>query len=187
MDSIVDAFFPLIDFLESESDDIEVFLADPMVNQGKRSRTRNLQASLKKRLASNLTVSPSVARWIPRHLQKYIRTSPYMPSAHELEKLNRSTHAPKTMAKKALAGVDAKLYDRSKMLRRIATARKIIVAMSRLLTPKTDVVRGLRKRVRDSAMSAQPGQRHDIGIYLGDLQGMPWDVPEHPCGRCQPE
>ena len=204
MDSIVDTFFPLIDFIESESDDIDEFLANPLFDPRRVqpdpattpaieplsstssdnpvSEVKNIRPShLFKLRLPTLVKTRSLAQMygsvksatVPSHreatLSKFGRGLPSSAHAHA----KRDPLAPRTMSKKSLKGVDDKLYDRGKMLKRIAMSRKLIMGLSRLLIPKTDVVRGLRKRIRDEALSlgnAEPGQRHDINIYLGDLQ-----------------
>lgn len=55
----------------------------------------------------------------------------------------------------------------SKMLKRITETRKIVTGLSRLLTPKNDSVRGLRKRLvelRGPSMSVT-----EMTIYMGDV------------------
>ena len=55
----------------------------------------------------------------------------------------------------------------SKMLKRITETRKIVTGLSRLLTPKNDSVRGLRKRLvelRGASMSVT-----EMTIYMGDV------------------
>jgi Mg2+ and Co2+ transporter CorA len=192
MDSIVDTFFPLIDFIETESDDIDSFLANPLsaprqAGQPSSTESNRARRSVKKpsRLYALKIRFPSVVK-TPSLMQFYgsVRSvavsSDREASFSSFGRTNKHDHdyvsalAPRTMGKKALRGVEDKLFERSKMLKRIAESRKLIQGLSRLLTPKTDVVRGLRKRIKEESISlgyAEPGQRHDIGIYLGDLQG----------------
>lgn len=72
------------------------------------------------------------------------------------------------------ATVAAPKIDRAKMLRTIAETRKLITGLSRMLTPKTEVLRGLRKRTKDEGLlgAARSGDSLiDIETYLGDLSG----------------
>lgn len=82
--------------------------------------------------------------------------------------------APKVAApKKSKAKVNAKqqdirkggrlAFDSSDLLNRITVSRRLLTGMTRLLQPKAEVVRGLRKR---------GGEWGEMSIYLGDLQGM---------------
>ncbi|KAI8346615.1 hypothetical protein B0O80DRAFT_392509 [Mortierella sp. GBAus27b] len=54
----------------------------------------------------------------------------------------------------------------SDMLRRIGSCRKNVMAISRLLTNKADVIRGLMKRFDDRYFSHRDGE---IMLYLGDI------------------
>ena len=192
MDSIVDTFFPLIDFIEAESDDIDTFLANPLSaihSAGRSSNTASDRAVQQVKNVSPLHIFkihfPTIVK-TPSLMQFYgsVRSVAVASDREaQFSKIGRSAKAqhdqvsslaPRTMGKKAIKGVDDKLFERSKMLKRIANSRKLIQGLSRLLTPKTDVVRGLRKRIKEESIMlgyAVPGQRHDIGIYLGDLQG----------------
>lgn len=61
--------------------------------------------------------------------------------------------------------------ERAAMLQRITQMRRIVTGLSRLLGPKTDVVRGLRKRVLEEDAALFRGDfKHDIAVYIGDLQ-----------------
>jgi Mg2+ and Co2+ transporter CorA len=190
MDSIVDTFFPLIDFIEAEADDIDEFLANPL--QVDESATPVASANTQEGSAFRNVIRQQWRRFRPAWLQVrtpqvtqffgLIKTTAIITQREANfsrmgEKKHRPHHSnagPKTLSHKALLGVNSDLYDRGKMLTRIAVARKLVMGLSRLLVPKNDVVRGLRKRLRDERshlIATEPGQRHDIGIYLGDLQG----------------
>lgn len=192
MDSIVDTFFPLIDFIEGESDDIDNFLANPLSAIRPAGSMSNTDSDRAVRQTKNVKPAhlfkirlPSIYK-TPTLTQFYgsVRSVALVSEREaELSKFGRasmqdfqhvSSSAPRSRDKKALKGVDDKLFERSRMLKRIADSRKLVQGLSRLLTPKTDVVRGLRKRIKEESISlgyTEPGQRHDIGIYLGDLQG----------------
>lgn len=53
-------------------------------------------------------------------------------------------------------------FNSSDLLNRITVSRRLLTGMTRLLQPKAEVVRGLRKR---------GGEWGEMSIYLGDLQG----------------
>lgn len=194
MDSIVDTFFPLMDFIEGESDDIDDFLANPLRAMRPAGSLSNKDSDRAVRQIKNVSplhifkirlAFPRVVR-TPSLLEFYgnVRSIALANDREtEFSRFGRFSHhhrehssslAPRTLSRKSLQGVDDKLFERSQMLKRIANSRKLIQGLLRLLTPKTDVVRGLRKRIKEESISlgyAVPGQRHDIGIYLGDLQG----------------
>lgn len=190
MDSIVDTFFPLIEFIEAEADDIDSFLANPLRVYENASdlspavpagKGRRYLTALRKYLHNLKPVwlhvrTPQVVQFFGVIKDTAISTQRESDFSHlgEAKAIRRPESAPKTMSRKALRGVNEDLYDRGKMLSRIAVSRKLVMGLSRLLISKSDVVRGLRKRLKDENNrlgSNEPGQRHDIGIYLGDLQG----------------
>lgn len=189
MDSIVDTFFPLIDFIEAEADDIDAFLANPLrvdddvaIPAGqsmikKPSKLVFFKQHLRRLKPVWLQVrTPQVTQFFGVIKSTAIVTQREADFSRmgEAKSKHHTIGAPKTLSPKALRGVNEDLYDRAKMLTRIAVARKLVMGLSRLLVPKNDVVRGLRKRLRDEKNrlgTNEPGQRHDIGIYLGDLQG----------------
>lgn len=197
MDSIVDTFFPLIDFIEAEADEIDAFLANPLRIEEDSiapAPSSTCQSGSKFTTKARQVFSKIKPSWLEFRVAQFtqffgvIKSSAIVtqreadlsrigqskPKNHNNNNKNSSSNAPKTLSTKALKGVNQDLYDRTKMLTRIAVSRKLVMGLSRLLVPKSDVVRGLRKRLRDEKNrlgSNEPGQRHDIGIYLGDLQG----------------
>ncbi|CEH17284.1 hypothetical protein CBOM_03341 [Ceraceosorus bombacis] len=56
----------------------------------------------------------------------------------------------------------------SEMLRRITLDRKIVTGLSRILTPKNDVVRGLRKRLVELRGTSTTAAA-EMSIYMGDV------------------
>lgn len=65
-----------------------------------------------------------------------------------------------------------KRFDNRVMLNRITDMRKLVTGLSRLLGPKRDVVRGLRKRtMADNLGMFKNDSKHDISVYIGDLFG----------------
>jgi len=190
MDSIVDTFFPLIDFIEAEADEIDAFLANPLRIDDNSAPPpppvvdkdgSRLLAVVRQRLYSMKPAwlqvrTPQVTQFfgVIKNTAIVTQREADFSKIGQVKAKPIPTNAPKSLSNKALRGVNADLYDRGKMLTRIAVSRKLVMGLSRLLVPKSDVVRGLRKRLRDENNrlgSDEPGQRHDIGIYLGDLQG----------------
>lgn len=239
MDSIVDAFFPLIDFIEGESNEVDTFLSDPLnqtqaaaavatvpnkvapsgvgtlagrrvydddvvgialeepsdAEKAKMSIDSSAGASIKKATVRRHATT-SVLRWFP--------ALPLPNFAFRLLPQSWAKRATRTFESKMLVdGEGYKLYpletslpvegiavaplrpeeggvfigdtkfDRGVMLRRIADSRKLVTGLSRLLGPKMDVVRGLRKRTKEdqSALFRNSDSRADIAIYIGDLYG----------------
>ena len=176
MDSIVDTFFPLIDFIESESDDIDAFLSDPLRDFRKHINPSKISVNEATNIDNKARHKPRFTAFLNRHVSPSIILQinaiiPVFPS--EKNDINKPS-ATTTLALQARRRMDDKLYDRGKMLKRIAITRKVITGISRLLLPKMDVMNGLRKRFRHELKAisvVEAGQRHDISIYLGDLQG----------------
>ncbi|KAG0151795.1 hypothetical protein CROQUDRAFT_650850 [Cronartium quercuum f. sp. fusiforme G11] len=116
MDSITDAFFPMLEFVEQESNELDEYLADPLQTQ---------------------------------------------PKLNKFNKIKLSATDP--------------LFNRSKMLNRIITLRKLVILMGRLLGQKIQIVQALRKRLmnfEDSYLGTEKSRwdSREIHLYLGDLQ-----------------
>lgn len=64
-------------------------------------------------------------------------------------------------------------FDRATLLRRITDMRRLVTGLTRLLGPKLDVVRGLRKRSTDEhfRMARNAASMQEMSIYLSDLLG----------------
>lgn len=230
MDSIVDAFFPLIDFIEGESNEVDTFLSDPLnTRQATAGDTQKaassgvgviagrqiydedvvgivvepptdeekVRASLKDAVVKKATVrrqaTTSVLRWLPAvPLPGYIlrlfpdgwskRTTKTFESTmlvdshgYKLYPLSSSLPVVGATPLREEGGVfigDTK-FDRTIMLKRIADTRMLVTGLSRLLGPKMDVVRGLRKRTKEerTGLFRSSDSRQDISIYIGDLYG----------------
>lgn len=232
MDSIVDAFFPLIDYVEGESKAVDAFLSDPLshaptnvnakvapsgvgVIAGRRVYDDNVigivveptstkdagaadaDASLKRAIVVRQTTT-SVLRFLPvvGLSTLFIRLLPaswiaQAPSTEETIMLVDASGFMIPSSKQSRDGsvkiplgpgtIDGPAIevDRLAILRRIADARKLVTGLSRLLGPKSDVVRGVRKRLKEETggggrkMFGSGDHTHDISIYFEDLFGAP--------------
>lgn len=271
MDSIVDSFFPLIDFIEGESNEISAFLSDPLTHlpSGKfgykkkkpnsmimafdplrptdssndsyqdeivgisvetpsedvkkeldidltTSRFSAIKVStrLRRKMTSTMTSLSGVGSWssyrrfvpsirlpvpmlriLPARIAVRLRTDRIVEKAMladdqgiELYPIGGDTGIDMTRLAPTRFQHDKNSYDKrhrgegSKrddrfdnrvMLNRITDMRKLVTGLSRLLGPKRDVVRGLRKRTMADAklgLFKQDG-KHDISVYIGDLFG----------------
>lgn len=235
MDSIVDTFFPLIDFIEGESNEVDNFLSDPLGSSSaskpapsgvgfvgaqkvydesvvgivvESGSSIEKEKSSEKDKGSHTSSEPSlvtkatIKRKAPTTLLRGLRMPVVIPTwlvplvpvafrkaAHitydstMLVDANGIRIVPLTgdltYDSQAMnngvghAGFGRQtMFDRTAMLKRIADTRKLVTALSRLLIPKTDVVRALRKRTQVEGMgNARTGDPNDIAIYIGDLYG----------------
>lgn len=255
MDSIVDSFFPLINFIEGESNEISAFLSDPLTHLpsgvfGNKKKRKPLVTAfepsstshpaqqfsdeiigisveqpsedLKKELDIDLSASRFSAIKVSTRLRRRMTGgsssssfSRFIPTIRLPvailrilpERLAIRARADRIVEKTMLAddqgielyplggaetGIDMsrlteqhghkrqqpdvskrdKRFDNRVMLNRITDMRKLVTGLSRLLGPKRDVVRGLRKRtMADNLGMFKNDSKHDIGVYIGDLFG----------------
>ena len=75
--------------------------------------------------------------------------------------------AAKSKEKASSGDEDEGEHDDGYMLRRIATCRKKVMGLYRLLGNKADVIKGFSKRCNEQWEVAP---RSEIGLYLGDIQ-----------------
>lgn len=202
-DSVVDAFFPLISFVQSEVVEVEELASEhPTLNSRRNRRKLNNFAPKQRRqralLGSNpegrlISVEPVSVASFPESSEvekrtpmlevrrlKTVRALYLLPVLHlpdrlldrlprffvkqkqkvtisrlpewefkdSLEAEMRRTAAEIDEASNSIFDTQA-AADQSIMLHRIADTRKIVTGLSRLLGPKNDAVKGLRKRLAD--------------------------------------
>jgi Mg2+ and Co2+ transporter CorA len=216
-DSAVDAFFPLLAFIEVEVAEIEVVTAEPMpttrierrralkdqmaqravVAQGVTLEQQGGSASARRmhethvkqqrfvlRALPRIVVNDRLARHLPvgmteRRVQvQRLRTRGILDGGTEAAET--VTRRPRSLIQrifrlnKSPPGgelVTAFLSDnaqgQSKLLRRITDARKLVTGLSRLLAPKNDAVRGLRKRLVE--LRGTGAGASEMSIYMGDV------------------
>lgn len=199
-DSVVDAFFPLISFVQTEVVEVEALASEPVGSAISRKRTNFAPKQRRQRalLGSNpqgrlISVEPVSAVSSPMSVEVEKRTPmlevrrlktirafrplPVLPLGDRildrlphflvktkqkvtisrlpewefkdtLEAEMRRTAAEIDEASNSVFDTQA-AADQSIMLHRIADTRKIVTGLSRLLAPKNDAVKGLRKRLSD--------------------------------------
>lgn len=234
MDSIVDSFFPIMDFIEGESNEVDAFLSDPLssgnqrpvgpkaapsgvgvvagrkvfddtvvgiiidepsederkyiasdVSSGsvKHATVERLATTTVLRLLPNVHIPGGLLRLLPsslvRETTRMFKTSMLVDhEGVELRTLAREKPVDGGLIPNELKPDDNLFsqtrFDRSIMLKRITDMRKLVTGLSRLLGPKMDVVRGLRKRTMEENLGLfKSDAKHDIAVYIGDLQGEP--------------
>lgn len=231
-DSVVDAFFPLISFVQSEVVEVEELASEP-VSTSRSRKTNNFAPKQRRqrallgsnpegRLISVEPVSPlstglevekrmpmlevrrlktvravrflpvlrlgeGVLNRLPRVLVKQrqkvtISRLPEWEFKDTLEAEMRRTAAEIDEASNSVFDTQA-AADQSIMLHRIADTRKIVTGLSRLLGPKNDAVKGLRKRLSDmqqlqrraeGARRVGGNSRHllartEVSMYMSDV------------------
>lgn len=165
MDSIVDEFFPVLEFIEDQSDELEEYLLDPLSSPEAQGASR-----------SRMTNS--------RQRKQDYQTSKKKYRNQMTTKIGSRSKDGERMRPKPDRTVD----DRSAMLSRITFNRRLVVSLGRLIAQKHQTVAALRKRVIDDddslhdstwvrdpknpkRVDSDPNHRSkEIGLYLGDLQ-----------------
>ncbi|KDN52991.1 hypothetical protein K437DRAFT_134711 [Tilletiaria anomala UBC 951] len=192
-DSVVDAFFPLLSFVETELVDLEQEAGDPTdptmradhipvdeiraITYSARNghddlpftvlQTRRTKLRYALRWLNFIHLPLWLAERLPNVLieQQYQTKIKTETSASLLDRVRYGT------GKKALETPEAfksrTALEQSNLLRRITQTRKIATGMLRLLAPKNDAVRGLRKRLTELRSASMA--RTEVSIYLGDV------------------
>lgn len=233
-DSVVDAFFPLISFVQSEVVEVESLASEPVSSAVSRKKTNFAPKQRRQRalLGSNpqgrlISVEPVSAMSSPTSSEvekrtpmlevrrlKTVRAFRPLPVLHLGDRI--LDHLPHFMVKQKQKVTISRLpewefkdaleaemrrtaaeideasnsvfdtqaaADQSIMLHRIADTRKIVTGLSRLLAPKNDAVKGLRKRLsdmqqlqrREEALRRIGGNarsmlaRTEVSMYMSDV------------------
>ena len=184
LDSIVDAFFPLVRYVDGEVDEIDSLTIDPSTDP------RATPASLDSSPASSITDDPdtyemdeklilpavtrkkALSRWRrpakapsilpPSPSRSYwsMRPNLHLPTYLVYLRLFFLPTSSATPRKHETAGQT--VYDRSTMLRRMMMTRKLVTGLSRLLGAKNQVIGKLRKRAKESGGGVE--------AYIGDVE-----------------
>ena len=236
MDSIVDAFFPLIEYVEAEANEVATFLADPLnldvananeqqkslppshvdaikppatydtditgiaVDEFSSTSKKDSQESLAElsndkirrfkkfkmatikrssvasvlRVFPVLTISPLLSKILPPSWTKPARVTLESTMLVDAKGFKTAITLPvegiDVEVRNDSAALDPKI-NRAAMLKKIADTRKLVTGLSRLMGPKADVVRGLRKRAKNDLTIKSVDAAYDISIYIGDLLG----------------
>lgn len=193
MDSIVDAFFPLIGYVDGEVDEIDSLVIDPTTDPRAERRSPSMAGVDPIPLTSHPTQEIEMHEKVlldkgtEKEWRKPIEdlqwVSPPPPStlAKVLTPVKRfsvsfSLHArllffPTGSAGSSYHGNENKIakaamepvFDRHVMLKRMTDTRKLVTGLGRLLGAKNQVVGKLRKRIAEEGGA--------VGAYIGDLQG----------------
>lgn len=226
-DSAVDTFFPLLAFVETELEEVEMLTSEPMpLNRRERALATKLKQARQKQRKQAAMVAQGASPdpvpgvkggLLPRTVtyetherqQRYVLAAlprivvpdglaRHLPAAFTERRLRVERYRNKSILGSDLGTNDSvsldtkprsliqrvfqlnkrnsKLVstflsdtaqDQSTMLRRITDDRKIVTGLSRLLAPKNDVVRGLRKRLVELRGTGTAAT--EMSIYMGDV------------------
>jgi magnesium transporter len=190
LDSIVDQFFPLLNSIEQEVkdlDDLVLSINGPLRNRRElgnkalpnRSITKPVEKGVEKVIILDTngksqmelsTFNDEVPKWSHRCVRPFVWVTRTI--IHSL----------------ASTSAGSKLKQWSKLWRRkepaspfplvrMASTRKLVTSLTRLLGTKSEVVSQIRKRLTGSglmgsyAISSEQALAGEVGIYLGDTQG----------------
>ncbi|KAK0547926.1 hypothetical protein OC846_003558 [Tilletia horrida] len=131
MDSLVDAFFPLMNLVESEVAEFEDHLHPSAEHSDRRTRAWVNLFSGKRHQQPEKAKRPGLA-------------------------LTTGDPSPEAAVQSAL-------------LKRMATVRKIVTGLMRLLSPKSEGVVSLRKRYMELSAMRSEMNRTEVSIHMGDL------------------
>ncbi|WWC62205.1 uncharacterized protein I303_104800 [Kwoniella dejecticola CBS 10117] len=192
IDSIVDAFFPLIRYVDGEVDDIDSLTIDPTTDPKKTTAVlesepipvqesdsaRNDLDLNEKSAHSRAREKPSLLPQMwnqpddPRHASRYnvrktLKQKLRIPSLHISTPLAlvyfRLFFLPTSSAvRRKHEHVDEAVFDRSTMLKRITDMRRLVTGLTRLLGAKGAVIGRLRKRAREDGTTME--------AYIGDVE-----------------
>ena len=192
LDSIVDAFFPLIRYVDGEVDDIDSLTIDPTTDP--KATTAALEASSPVPTESNdgielnekLSIGSSDTMrlekpkktWLrPKSSVEYSRHRQLLQSLKSaIPSLDFSLPRPfvyirlfflptSSAITRKHRPVDDNVYDRPTMLKRITDMRQLMTGLTRLLGAKHQVIGKLRKRAAEGGGGVE--------AYIGDVEGEP--------------
>lgn len=194
LDSIVDAFFPMIRYVDNEVDDIDRLTIDPYVDSqpsppsGSTSTPSssdtsiaangNVERELGIEMSEKISLDSTGAKvWRPPPSPDYIR--PSLPLTRRLCAFARAHHVrmPRFLIYiklfwQPIANGNNKrhhtdrphAFGRYEMIKRITDTRKLVTGLSRLLHGKHAVVGRMRKRAKVMDFEG-------VEAYIGDLEG----------------
>ncbi|WRT66670.1 uncharacterized protein IL334_003630 [Kwoniella shivajii] len=190
IDSIVDAFFPLIRYVDGEVDDIDSLTIDPTTDPKKTAAIlesepipspqsswnefelseKHLAANEKPSLLPHMWKQPisNVQRYgIRRTLQDTLRLPSFKPDFTipiplPLLYLRLFLLPTSSAVRRKHEQVSEAVFDRSTMLKRITDMRRLVTGLTRLLGAKGAVIGRLRKRSREEGTTME--------AYIGDVE-----------------
>ncbi|WWC69892.1 uncharacterized protein I206_103835 [Kwoniella pini CBS 10737] len=191
IDSIVDAFFPLIRYVDGEVDDIDSLTIDPTTDPKKTTAVlesepiplldgntswNEFDLNEKREPSGRSNEKPSLlphmwkqplATKSKHNIRHTIRSKLRLPKMHMTVPLPlvyfRLFFLPTSSAvRRKHENVSEAVFDRSTMLKRITDMRRLVTGLTRLLGAKGAVIGRLRKRAREDGTTME--------AYIGDVE-----------------
>ncbi|RXK39912.1 hypothetical protein M231_02846 [Tremella mesenterica] len=187
LDSIVDAFFPLVRYVDGEVDEIDSLTIDPSTDPRNLHRNLHLPAESETTLipsSPTLNKYPNPVDPIILKPSSFIHAPIYDDNSRDYgnEQMTKGQGETQFGLKVKLVFTYLRLfflptssatrpkhekiaqavYDRSTMLRRIMDTRRLVTGLSRLLGAKHQVIGKLRKRATESGGGVE--------AYIGDVE-----------------
>ncbi|TYJ51764.1 hypothetical protein B9479_007656 [Cryptococcus floricola] len=177
IDSIIDAFFPLIRYVDGAVDDIDSLTIDPTTDPRKTAEIlESVQAAVdgdpSVRESGRPDTDPAQGQGRKHSFGAKSTTLVKKPFFHQLPKI----HLPKALIYVRLfilpitsavkrhheRNPPKTVFDRSTMLKNITDVRKLVTGLTRLLGAKGAVIGRLRKRARK--------EDNNVEAYIGDVE-----------------
>lgn len=186
LDSIVDSFFPLLDEVEKE-----IIAIDQTVFSNERDipQIRSFVDFMK--------ISPSTSTYLVEAekplMEKVVSVVENFTLAERVRESYHTRFASPRLSirlafrrfRRRINGFMKGFWTKVEVqpsvtqltLRRIARAKKLVMVLGRLLSAKSDVITGIKKRLVKAAESGKTGHRGpipdelEVVIYMGDIQG----------------
>ncbi|EIW66008.1 hypothetical protein TREMEDRAFT_35729, partial [Tremella mesenterica DSM 1558] len=164
LDSIVDAFFPLVRYVDGEVDEIDSLTIDPSTDPRNLHRNLHLPAESETTLIpSSPTYDDNSRDYGNEQMTKGQGETQFGLKVKLVFTYLRLFFLPTSSATRPKHEKIAQaVYDRSTMLRRIMDTRRLVTGLSRLLGAKHQVIGKLRKRATESGGGVE--------AYIGDVE-----------------
>lgn len=167
LDSIVDAFFPLVRYVDGEVDDIDSLSIDPSADPKAHPTPPPPPSSEQDSIEMNEKGCPppssppamSRTQWFD-HVQGVL---PRVHFPHWLVFIRLFLLPTTNGQKKHYEQPDQQVMTRSQMIKHITHMRKVVTGLTRLLGAKHAVVGEMRKRMAE--------QTKGFDAYIGDVEG----------------
>lgn len=179
MDSMVDAFVPIIRKIDKEVEGVDALITNP-------------QGSLESVPPSEVTIQADSQDLVKKKIEELEKVdSPTSSSGHTRPGLLSRLRIPKLRLRHRLWSLLKRTGRRKEKLAkplgrlatfqtllRMANTRRLVTSLGRLLATKSEVIGQLRKRLHGSAGNMVDWDEGDmaggqeVGIYLGDVQGV---------------